>query len=160
MTRQGTILGTASYMAPEQAKGHPVDKRADIWAFDCVLFEMLSGRRLFDGSASARRSRPSSRTRLTGHWLPAGTPSAVGRLLARCLEKDPRRRRHDLNDARLDIDDAVASGGSDSSSVGGRAVADRPRVRQRVAWVLIARDLTEVSKFIEFVTNYDPAMTP
>ena len=88
-TRVGVILGTAAYMAPEQARGRLVDKRADVWAFGCVLFEMLAGRRPFDGGdisevlAGVIKSDPD--------WalLPVETPTAIRRLLGRCLQKDP-----------------------------------------------------------------------
>ena len=99
--RPGIILGTAAYMTPEQARGKPVDKRTDIWAFGVVLFEMLTGRRLFDGRDGLRHARrgadaPSP----TGAALPAGTPPRVRRLLRRCLERDPRQRLRDIGDAR------------------------------------------------------------
>ena len=107
MTRVGLILGTAAYMSPEQARGRPVDKRADVWAFGCVLFEMLSGRRTFDGDdvsdtlASVVKSEPP--------WtaLPPATPPAIRRLLERCLRKDPARRLRDIADAKLEIDEAL-----------------------------------------------------
>ncbi len=109
MTRVGLILGTAAYMSPEQARGRPVDKRADVWAFGCVLFEMLSGRRAFDGDdvtetlASVVKSEPPWTT------LPPATPPAIRRLLERCLRKDPARRLRDIADAKLDIDEARTS---------------------------------------------------
>jgi Tol biopolymer transport system component len=104
-TQLGMILGTAAYMAPEQARGRPVDRRADIWAFGVVLYEMLSGRRAFDGSdvsevlASVLKSEP--------HWsaVPADTPNSIRRLLRRCLEKDPRRRLSAIGDARLELEE-------------------------------------------------------
>jgi serine/threonine-protein kinase len=100
------IMGTAAYMSPEQALGKAVDKRADIWAFGCVLYEMLTGRRAFAGDdvtdtlATVLKSDPD--------WsgLPADTPLAIRKLLRRCLEKDPRRRLPDIGSARLEIDDA------------------------------------------------------
>jgi serine/threonine-protein kinase len=100
-TKVGIVLGTAAYMAPEQAKGKPVDKRADIWAFGVVLYEMLTGRRLFSGEtpsevlAAVILKEPD----LTG--LPGATPPAVRRLLARCLDKDPMRRLRDIGEARV-----------------------------------------------------------
>ena len=107
-TQAGVILGTAAYMSPEQARGRTVDKRADIWAFGCVLFEMLAGWPAFTGAtvsdimAAILRSDPD--------WaaLPAGTPAAVRRLLLRLLEKDPKRRQRDVGDVRFELDDALA----------------------------------------------------
>jgi Tol biopolymer transport system component len=104
-TVAGVILGTAAYMSPEQARGKPVDKRADIWAFGCVLYDMLTGHRPFVGDtvpeilASALRDEPD--------WarLPPDASPSVLRLLRRCLAKDPRRRLHDIADARLEIED-------------------------------------------------------
>ena len=92
-------------MSPEQARGRPADKRSDIWAFGAVLYEMLTGKRAFEGDeisdtlANILRSDPD--------WgaLPADTPHSIRRVLRRCLEKDPRRRTHDIADARLDLDE-------------------------------------------------------
>ena len=105
-TQHGVILGTASYMSPEQARGRPVDKRADLWAFGVVMFEMLTGRVLFPGE-TVTDVLASVVTRETD-WtsLPAGTPPAMRRLLRRCLEKDPKRRLHDAADARIEIEEA------------------------------------------------------
>jgi eukaryotic-like serine/threonine-protein kinase len=105
MTGAGIILGTAAYMSPEQARGKTVDKRADIWAFGCVLFEMLTGQRPFEGEsisdvlASVLKSDP--------NWqaMPAGTPTALRRLMGRCLEKDPKRRLQAIGEARVQIED-------------------------------------------------------
>jgi Tol biopolymer transport system component len=105
-TQIGVILGTAAYMAPEQARGKPVDKRADIWAFGCVLFEMLAGRRTFDGQdvtdtiAAIVRSEPD--------WvsLPGETPPQIRRLLKRCLAKDPKHRLREAGSAIVEIDEA------------------------------------------------------
>ena len=106
MTQAGMILGTAAYMSPEQAKGRPADKRSDLWAFGCLLYEMLTAKRAFEGDdvsetlASILRSDPD--------WgaLPAETPASIRRLLRRCLEKDGKRRLADAADARLELDDA------------------------------------------------------
>jgi len=104
-TQLGMILGTAAYMAPEQAKGRIVDARADVWAFGAVLFEMLTGQRAFPGDdvsevfAAVIKSEPD--------WsaLPADTPTPLRRLLRRCLEKDPRGRLHAIGDARLELEE-------------------------------------------------------
>src|SRR3990172_3639577 len=103
MTQAGIILGTAAYMSPEQARGKPVDKRSDIWAFGVVLYEMLSGKRLFDGEtvsdvlAAVLTREPS--------WaaLPATTPASARRLLRQCLERNPKNRLHAIADARLPL---------------------------------------------------------
>ena len=108
-TAMGMILGTAAYMAPEQAKGKPVDKRADIWAFGVVLYEMLTGRRAFPGDdvsdvlASVLKTDPDFQA------LPPETPPAVRRLIARCLTKDPRERLRDLGEGMRQLDDAEAA---------------------------------------------------
>jgi hypothetical protein len=107
-TQAGMILGTAAYMAPEQATGKPVDRRADIWAFGCVLFEMLTGRALFQGSSVSEILAAVLRDAPPLQALPATTPPGVRRLLDRCLQRDPRKRLRDIGDARLELD-AVAN---------------------------------------------------
>jgi serine/threonine-protein kinase len=107
MTGAGIILGTAAYMSPEQAKGRPADKRTDVWAFGCVLYEMLTGRRAFEGEhlrdiiASVVHSEPDWQS------LPPDVPLAARRLLARCLEKDRLRRLHDISTVRFALTDQV-----------------------------------------------------
>src|SRR5229473_4638852 len=108
-TIAGVILGTAAYMSPEQARGQRVDKRTDIWAFGCVLFEMLTG-----SSAFVRETVTDTITAVVGtepEWksLPADTPGSIRRLLARCLQKDARRRLHDIADARIELEDTMAT---------------------------------------------------
>ena len=105
-TGLGMILGTAAYMSPEQAKGRAVDRRADIWAFGVVLYEMLTGLRLFKGDDVAEVMASVLRTEPDWSALPAGTPASVRRLLRRCLEKDPRKRLSAIGDARLELDEA------------------------------------------------------
>jgi serine/threonine-protein kinase len=106
MTQQGVILGTAGYMSPEQARGRPADKRADIWAFGVVVYEMLTGRPLFPGEtvteiiASVIKDPPSLSA------LPASTPPALRELLARCLERDPKLRLRDIGEARIALNRA------------------------------------------------------
>ena len=107
-TQVGTILGTAAYMAPEQAKGKAVDKRADIWAFGVVLYEMLTGRRAFDAETVSEVVAAILTREPDWRALPAGTPPAVRRLLARCLDRDPRRRLRDIGEARVILDNPAA----------------------------------------------------
>jgi len=106
-TRQGIVLGTASYMSPEQARGKPVDRRTDVWAFGCVLFEMLSGRKAFEGETVSDVMVSVLSREPDWSALAAGTPPRIRELLRRCLRKDPERRTHDVADARLEIEDAV-----------------------------------------------------
>jgi eukaryotic-like serine/threonine-protein kinase len=109
MTHAGMIFGTAAYMSPEQARGKTVDSRSDVWAFGCVLYETLTGRRAFSGETIQ-----DTLTAVLTHepdWsvLPADTPAGVVRLLRRCLAKDPARRLHSVADARMEIEDADAA---------------------------------------------------
>ncbi len=103
----GVILGTAGYMSPEQARGYVVDKRADVWAFGCVLFEMLAGRRLFSGPSSTDALAAVLTAEPEWARLPERTPPLVRSLLRRCLQKDKASRLHDIADARLEIEDAL-----------------------------------------------------
>ncbi|MGE5243870.1 MAG: protein kinase domain-containing protein [Betaproteobacteria bacterium] len=103
-TQLGVILGTAAYMAPEQAKGRAVDRRADIWAFGVVLFEMLTGERAFKGDDISDVIAAVLRQEIDWAALPSDVPPNVRRLLRRCLERDPKRRLRDIGDAFLDID--------------------------------------------------------
>ena len=109
LTRQGTqigvILGTAAYMSPEQAKGKRVDRRSDIWAFGTVVYEMLTGRRAFQGDDISDTLAAVLRAEVDWVHLPAKTPPGVRRLLERCLTRDPVERLHDIADARLELRD-------------------------------------------------------
>jgi len=109
VTQSGVILGTVAYMSPEQARGKPVDERTDIWAFGCVLYEMLTGRRPFEGGDSTSDEIAAILTR-EPVWtaVPPNTPESVRRLLRRCLQKDNTRRLRDAGDAKLEIDEADA----------------------------------------------------
>ena len=137
VTATGVILGTAAYMSPEQAKGRTADKRSDVWAFGCVLYEILTGKRAFDGEdvsdtlASVLKAQPD--------WaaLPTQTPTAIRRLLRRALEKDSRRRLSDMADARLEIDEADEMAGAD----GPREIiqpGDTTRLRHVLPWATAA----------------------
>jgi Tol biopolymer transport system component len=107
MTQAGIILGTAAYMSPEQAKGRTADKRSDVWAFGCVLYEMLTGAAAFGGGDDTVSEVLAAVLKSEPDWsaLPASTPRAIETLLRRCLTKDPRERLHDIADARLEIRD-------------------------------------------------------
>ena len=107
MTQAGMILGTAAYMAPEQAKGKPADKRSDVWAFGCVLYEMLTGTRPFAGDDVSDTLAAVLRSEPNWHLLPTETPGPVRTLLRRCLTKDRKQRLSSAADARLEIDDAL-----------------------------------------------------
>ena len=115
-TRDGIILGTAAYMSPEQARGQAVDKRTDIWAFGCVVFEMLTGHIAFSGETISDTIGKILEREPDWRKLPATLPSGAGRLIKRCLEKDSKRRLRDIGDARTDIDDALSA--SDPVPVG------------------------------------------
>ncbi len=106
-TQLGMILGTAAYMSPEQARGKTVDRRADVWAFGVVLYEMLTGRRAFDGSEVSDVLASVLKDSLTMRALPSGTPASIRRLLRRCLEKDRANRLDSMATARLEIADAM-----------------------------------------------------
>jgi Tol biopolymer transport system component len=136
-TASGIVLGTAAYMSPEQARALPADKRADIWAFGCVLYEMLAGQHPFTAA-----TLPDVVTRVLNDdpdWtrLPAATPPRVRWLLRRCLEKEPRQRLHDIADARIELDE-VLSGTIDSSpavAVEGVGQSGARRAsRERLVW--------------------------
>ena len=100
-TQMGVIMGTAAYMSPEQARGDVVDKRADIWAFGFVLYEMLNGHRAFQGEDVSLRLVSVMKSNLNVKTLPPDVPTTVRTVLRRCLEKDPRERVRDIGDVRL-----------------------------------------------------------
>jgi serine/threonine protein kinase/Tol biopolymer transport system component len=114
-TAAGMILGTAAYMSPEQARGKPVDKRTDVWAFGCVLYEMLTGKRAFDGETVSDVLAAVLMKDVDWAALPEQTPASVRKILRRCLQRDARLRLHDIADARLDLEDLSAAASSSSS---------------------------------------------
>ena len=132
---EGVIAGTAGYMSPEQARGKTVDKRTDIWAFGCVLYEMLTGRPAFRGETASDTIAAILEREPDWSALPAQTPASIRRLLHRCLEKDPKRRLRDIGDARLEIEEALGAfvprAGQPIPSVPVADVARRARARGR-----------------------------
>jgi serine/threonine-protein kinase len=131
MTARGMILGTAAYMAPEQARGQAVSTRADVWAFGVILWEMLTGRQLFDGATVSDTLAAVLKTEPEWSALPADTPPSIRRLLRRCLNKDPRHRLADAADARLEIVDAI----------GGQGEAPAPVISRRGPSLALASTL-------------------
>ena len=105
-TQQGVILGTAAYMSPEQAKGKPADRRADIWAFGCVIYEMLAGTRPFGGGNVSEVLAEVIKSDPNWEAFPDATPATLRQVVRRCLQKDPRQRLHDVADLRLAMDGA------------------------------------------------------
>jgi serine/threonine-protein kinase len=138
-TQAGMILGTAAYMSPEQARGKPIDRRADIWAFGVVLCEMLTGKRLFQGETVSDTLAAVLRQDIRLDALPAGTPPPVRGLIARCLDRDPKTRLRDIGEARIALDADV----SPVSAAPGLPVA-RAAVRMRALPLAVAAALALV----------------
>ncbi|MGH8496365.1 MAG: protein kinase domain-containing protein, partial [Gammaproteobacteria bacterium] len=150
------VMGTPAYMSPEQARGLPVDKRSDVWAFGCVLYEMLTGERAFGGERSSDVVAKVIECAPDLGALPGGVPRTVHRLLRRCLEKDPRRRLRDMGDARLDLMDATNDPAAEAAIETGRStswgrIASRTAIAAAVsaivagtaAWLLVHSDSAE-----------------
>jgi eukaryotic-like serine/threonine-protein kinase len=132
MTAAGMLLGTAAYMSPEQAKGRPADKRSDIWAFGCVLYEILTARRAFGGEDVSSTLAAVLLKEPDWSLLPTSTPSEIVRLLRRCLQKERRQRLADASDARLDIEDVI------SGTTRTTGVQARTGISSRVPWTVAA----------------------
>jgi len=134
-TVAGVILGTAAYMSPEQARGREVDRRTDLWAFGCLLYEMLTGQRAFEGEtisdtiASVLKESPDL------DRLPAGTPPSVRRLLRRCLAKDPRKRLADAGDAKIELREAFAAPVDGEGVAPAAATGPATPARSRRTWL-------------------------
>jgi eukaryotic-like serine/threonine-protein kinase len=108
-TREGLVMGTAAYMSPEQARGQTVDKRTDVWAFGCVLYEMLTGRVVFHGETISDTIAAILEREPDWKRLPAQTPATIRRLLERCLDKDAKRRVRDIGDVAVEVNDSITS---------------------------------------------------
>ena len=135
-TMQGILLGTAAYMSPEQAKGKSVDRRADIWAFGCVLYEMLTGQQTFTGEAVTDTLASVIKEEPDWSRLPAATPVRVRVLLQRCLQKDPKQRLRDIGDARISLDEVVS--GAPDPALAGAPQAAAPLWRRALPWAVAA----------------------
>jgi serine/threonine-protein kinase len=128
-TAMGMIIGTAAYMAPEQARGKAVDKRADIWAFGVVLYEMLSGRRAFEGDDVSVTLAGVIKDEVAWQALPGDLPAPIRHLLQRCLQKDPKRRLRDIGEARVMLDDPAAAEATPGAPLTAAAPAALPAPR-------------------------------
>jgi serine/threonine protein kinase len=144
-TMAGTILGTAAYMSPEQAKGRAADRRADIWAFGVVLFEMLTGRRLYTGENGAETLASVIKDEVPFDRLPSATPPAIRNLLRRCLDKSAKRRLQHIGEARILIEDVL------SGAAIAEPVAAAPRQQHPVAWIALAAVLLVALASLAFV---------
>jgi eukaryotic-like serine/threonine-protein kinase len=133
-TMQGVLLGTAAYMSPEQAKGKSVDRRADIWAFGCVLYEMLTGKMAFSGETVTDTLAAVIMKDPDSSQLPPGTPARVRVLLQRCLQKDPKQRLRDIGDARISLDELLA-GSPDAMLTGALEPSSAAGSRSRQLWI-------------------------
>jgi eukaryotic-like serine/threonine-protein kinase len=145
-TQQGVLLGTAAYMSPEQAKGKSVDRRADIWAFGCVLYEMLTGKMAFHGESVTDTLAAVIKEEPDWSQLPAATPIRVRVLLQRCLQKDPKQRLRDIGDARISLDEVIS--GVPDPSLAGAAQLSTPRWRRSVPWALLGATAVAFAAFV------------
>ena len=158
MTQMGMILGTAAYMAPEQARGKPVDRRADIWAFGVLLFEMITGRKAFDGDdvsltlAAVMMKDPD--------WaaLPPTTPSSLQRLLMRCLKRDPKARLRDIGEARLQLEELIT--GAHQEAVESATPQPRAGWTRAVPWVLAVIGLALAGAMLVLWAPWRQPQTP
>ena len=168
-TRAGVVMGTAGYMSPEQARGQAVDKRTDIWAFGCVLYEMLTGRVAFKGVTASDIIAAVLEREPEWDALPEGTPPRVRLLLQRCLEKEPKRRLRDLGDVRFEIDDA---GDDNATAVRQRPARPRGASAAAIRALLLAgsaaiffllkpaRAVTSPAEYIQLTNFSDSATAP
>jgi len=138
VTAAGTILGTAAYMSPEQARSRSLDKRTDVWSFGCVLFEMLTGARCYQGGTVSDTLAGILARAPDWESLPAGTPPPVHRLLRRCLEKDPQRRLRDIGEARIALEELETGAVGDGRDEGAGQSPTSRRPWRALPWVIAA----------------------
>jgi eukaryotic-like serine/threonine-protein kinase len=142
-TMQGVILGTAAYMSPEQARGKPVDKRTDIWAFGCMLYEMLTGTAAFQGEDVTEILAAVVKSGVDLDLLPANIHPRVREIITRCLQKDLRKRYYDIADVRCDIEQVLADpGGAFVQTIA--ATERRSKIRTILPWVAAAVGITAI----------------
>jgi len=160
VTRAGVILGTAAYMSPEQAKGRAADRRSDIWSFGVVLFEMLSGRRMYAGETAAETLASVLKTEPDWTALPAGIPPGVQRLLRRCLEKDARRRIQAIGEARIVIEDGLAGAAEEPATAERAAAPVTPPFRRLGPWIAALGGWVAVAALLALWRPAPEAATP
>jgi Tol biopolymer transport system component len=148
LTREGRILGTPAYMSPEQARGKAVDRRTDVWAFGCCLYEALTGRRTFEGETHTDRIAAILSRDPDWGALPPQTPPRIRDLLRRCLQRDPQRRLRHIGDARIEIEEALAEPAGSAPSAAAPAPKLEPRWRRVLPWGLaVAAGVVAVALF-------------
>ena len=154
-THAGVVLGTAAYMSPEQARGKPLDKRSDIFSFGCVLYECLTGRQAFSGETVSDTLSAILRAEPDWSALPAATPARIRDLLRRCLQKDPKRRLHDIADARIELEESQTGAASGETA----PPREAPGRRGRIAWVAAGAVLGAAIAAAAFVVLSRPSKT-
>jgi Tol biopolymer transport system component len=137
-TRAGVILGTAAYMSPEQAKGKKVDRRTDIWAFGCILYEMLAGHRPFGGEGISEVLAAVIMAPVDFQALPPAIPARVRQLVRRCLEKDPRRRLRDIGEARFVLEETLSGAAEEAATTPAAAAPAAAARRSKARLVAVA----------------------
>ncbi len=145
-TQAGVLLGTAAYMSPEQAKGKPVDRRADIWAFGCVLYETMTGKMAFSGETVTDTLAAVIKEEPDWSQLPTNTPTRARVLLQRCLQKDPKQRLRDIGDARISLDEVLT--GAPDVSLAGAARISAPLWRRALPWALFAATVVALAALV------------
>jgi WD40 repeat protein/predicted Ser/Thr protein kinase len=144
MTQPGVILGTAAYMSPEQAKGKTIDKRTDIWAFGCILFECLTGKQPFQGDTVTETLASILKAEPDWEALPPAIPGNLMVLLRRCLQKDPKERLHDIADARIELNESLYP----------TAIVAQPPIRARrlpaFPWIIALLSIAVLIAFVVF----------
>ena len=157
-TKEGVILGTAAYMSPEQASGRPADKRADVWAFGVVLYEMLTGRRAFEGETTSIVLAKVIEREPDWTAIPPSTSPRLRELLRRCVRKDPKARIQAIGDARVQIDELISGAMEETAAT----IATRPREqsRARAAWIVAALALIIAAALAVPATQYFLRVAP
>jgi eukaryotic-like serine/threonine-protein kinase len=156
-TQTGIILGTAAYMSPEQAKGKSVDRRTDIWAFGCVFFEMLAGKRPFEGETVSDALAAVIRAEPEWSLLPPNTPQTIQNLLQRCLRKDPKQRLQAIGDARIAIEEVLSGAPQDLSSA---VEIHTAAWRRALPWAVSAAAAIFAALFAGMYFMHKPAPLP
>jgi len=155
-TVAGMIMGTAAYMSPEQAAGQPVDRRVDIWSFGVLLYELLTGQRMFAGETISHTLADVLRAEIDLSKLPASVPRSVVRLLERCLERDASRRLRDIGEARIALQNVIDRPESSESEAAGTQEIGSPPGRTRLAWLVAAIALIAAGGSLSWTLLGDP----